>query len=184
MQTSSPLSSEFREEENEHPAELSTLAPHWSPRIVYMRADVGHLASPLIPFAVFKNNPLLSFHAAQESWLTGGRPENTAAEVELLWNRPFSALTEAQHYFLVAWSAVPHISTRILSAAELAFGIATPGPYYKRWITTRAVSFQGAPVAWCIEVDMLGEQDEIIEIVLSEGNMQHLFPSPFHATSV
>ena len=183
MQTTSPLSSEYSKEQNDNHAELSALAPHWSPRIVYMRADVRHLASPLIPFAVFKNNPLLSFHAAQASCLPDVPLEDVAAEVELLWNRPFSALTEAQHYFLVAWSAVPLISSRVVSTAELAFGIATPGPYYKRWITTRAVKYQGKPVAWCIEVDMLGEQEEVIEIVLDEGNIRHLFPLSLHATS-
>jgi hypothetical protein len=162
---------------------MNALAPRWSPRIVYMRAEVGHLASPLIPFAVFKDNPLLSFHAAQETRLRYAVQQDAAQEVESLWNRQFQALTQAQHYFLVAWSAVPRISPRIVTLAELAFGIATPGPYYKRWITTHAVSFQGEQVAWCIEIDMLGDQEEVVEIVLSEGNMRRLFPSPLQATS-
>jgi len=38
------------------------------------------------------------------------------------------------------------------------------------------MSFQGEPVAWCIEVNMLGEQEEIIEILLTEENMQRLLP--------
>lgn len=177
MQTS-PSPAGYHWEANSDQGEISSFAPLWSPRIVYMRADVGHLASPLIPFAVFKDNPLLSFRVAQEAHL-----ENAAGEIESLWNRPFSALTRAQHYFLVAWSAVPRISARVVSLAELAFGIATPGPYYKRWIVTRAVSYRREPVAWCIEIDMLGEQEDVIEIVLSEGNMRHLFPSPLHATS-
>lgn len=178
MQTTSPSSTGYGWEAGGDQEDIDTLAPHWSPRIVYMRADVRHLASPLIPFAVFKNNPLPSFHAAMET----GR-EIAAEKIELLWNRPFGGVSEAQHYFLVAWSAVPRVSQTVVSTAELAFGIATPGPYYKRWITTHAVSYEGEPVAWCIEIDMLGEQEEIIEIVLNEGNMRHLFPSLHHATS-
>lgn len=172
MHITSSSSTGYSREENGYQEEKNALAPRWSPRIVYIHTDVTHLASPLIAFAVFKDNPLLSFHAAHET-----RRENTAEEVELLWNRSFSALTQAQHYFLVAWSAVPRISPRVVSLAELAFGIATPGPYYKRWLTTCAVNYQGEPVAWCIEVDMLGEQEEVIEIVLSEGNMRRLLPT-------
>ena len=183
MQVTSSSSTGYCEEQNGNHSEMNGLAPRWSPRIVYMRAEIGHLASPLIPFAVFKDNPLLSFHAAQETRLRDAGQEHAPEEVESLWNQPFSALTQAQHYFLVAWSAVPRISPRVVSLAELAFGIATPGPYYKRWITTHAMSNQGEPVAWCIEVDMLGEQEEVIEIVLSEGNMRRLIPSPLHATS-
>lgn len=179
MQTTSPSSTGYGWEAGGDQGDIHALAPHWSPRIVYIRADVRHLASPLIPFAVFKNNPLLSFHAALET-----RQEIAAEKIELLWKRQFGALSEAQHYFLVAWSAVPRVSQRAISMAELAFGIATPGPYYKRWITTHAVSYEGEPVAWCIEIDMLGEQEEVIEIVLNEGNMRHLFPSSLHATSV
>ena len=178
MQTTSSSSTEYNWEAGGDQGDINALAPHWSPRIVYMRADVRHLASPLIPFAVLKNNPLSGFHAAQETCL-----ENTPEEIELLWNRPFEAMAEAQQYFLVAWSAVPRVSSQVVSVAELAFGIATPGPYYKRWITTRSANYQGEPVAWCIEVDMLGEQEEVIEVVLSEGNMRHLFPSLHHATS-
>jgi hypothetical protein len=178
MRATSSLPAGYNWEVDGNQGEINSLAPHWSPRIVYMRADVGHLASPVIPFAVFKDNPLLSFRAAQET-----RLENMAAEIEPCWNRPFSALTKTQHYFLIAWNTVPRVSARVVAAAELAFGIATPGPHYKRWIATHAVSYQGEPVAWCIEIDMLGEQEEVIEIVLSEGNMRHLFPSPLHATS-
>ena len=180
MQTTSSSPTGDNREADSNQRDIHALSPHWSPRIVYMRADVEHLASPLIPFAVLKHNPLPGYLAAQET-----RLENTSEEIELSWNRPFVALAEQQQYFLLAWSAVPRTSPRVVAAAELAFGIATPGPYYKRWITTRAVSYQGKPVVWCIEVDMLGEQEEVIEIVLNEGNMRHLLPSPIlhHATS-
>jgi hypothetical protein len=184
MQATSSSSTGYHGETDGNQGKMGALAPRWSPRIVYMRADVRHLASPLILFAVFKDNPLLNFHAAGETRQPYDRLENAAEVVESLWNQPFTALTEAQRYFLVAWSTVPRISARVAPLAELAFGIATPGPYYKRWITTCAVSYRGEPVAWCIEIDMLGEQEEIIEIVLSEGNMRRLFPSPLQATNI
>ncbi len=177
MQVTSSSSTGYRREENGYQRDMDALAPRWSPRIVYIRADVTHLASPLLPFAVFKDNPLLSFHGARDARRPFARLENAAEMVASLWNQPFTALTEAQRYFLVAWSAVPRISPRVLPLAELAFGIATPGSYYKRWITTCAVIYQGEPVAWCIEIDMLGEQEDVIEIVLTEENMQRLLPS-------
>ncbi len=177
MQVTSSFTTGYSREENDNQGEMDALAPRWSPRIVYIRADITHLASHLIPFAVFKDNPLLSFHAAREARRPYARLENAAEVVKSLWNQPFTALAEAQRYFLVAWSAVPRISPRVVPLAELAFGIATPGPYYKRWITTCAVNYQGEPVAWCIEIDMLSEQEEVIEIVLSEGNMRRLLPA-------
>ena len=176
MQVTSSSMAEHSEEENDAQQEMDALMPRWSPRIVYIRAGITHLASPLIPFAVFKDNPLLYFQAASETHRPFARLENAAEVVESLWNQPFSVLTDAQRYFLVAWSAVPRLSPRIAPLAELTFGIATPGPYYKRWITTHAVSYQGEPVAWCIEINMLGEQEEIIEIALNETNMQRLLP--------
>ena len=167
---------EHEREDHDVQQEMDVREPRWSPRIVYIRASVIHLASPLVPFAVFKDNPLLNFHAARESQRLYARPENAAEVVETLWNQPFAALTDAQQYFLIAWSAVPRVSLRVAPLAELAFGIATPGPYFKRWIATRAMSFQGEPVAWCFEVNMLGEQEEVIEIALTEENMQRLLP--------
>ncbi len=167
---------EHEREDHDAQQEMHTRELRWSPRIVYIRAAVTYLASPLVPFAVFKDNPLLNFHAARESQRLYARPENAAEVVETLWNQPFAALTDAQRYFLIAWSAAPRVSPRVPPLAELAFGIATPGPYFKRWIATRAMSFQGEPVAWCIEVNMLGEQEEIIEILLTEENMQRLLP--------
>jgi hypothetical protein len=177
MQVTSTSPAGYSREENGNQGERDALVPRWSPRIVYIRADVRHLASPLIPFAVFKDNPLLIFHVARERCRPYALLENAVEVVASLWNQPFTALTEAQRYFLVAWSAVPRISPRVVPLAELAFGIATPGPYYKRWIATCAVSYQGEPVAWCIEIDMLGEQEEVIEIVLSEGNIVQLLPA-------
>jgi hypothetical protein len=177
MQVTSSSLTGYSREENGYQGVMDAPAPRWSPRIIYIRAGVTQLASPLIPFAVFKDNPLLSFHAAREARRPFARLENAAEVVTSLWHQPFTALTEAQRYFLVAWSAMPRISPRIVPLAELAFGIATPGPYYKRWITTCAACYQGEPVAWCIEIDMLGEQEDIIEIVLTEGNMQRLLPS-------
>jgi hypothetical protein len=177
MQVTSSSWAGYNREENDYQGEMEARAPRWSPRIIYIRADVTHLASLLIPFAVLKDNPSLSFHAAREARRPFSRLENATEVVTSLWNQPFTALTEAQRYFLVAWSARPRISPRVVPLAELAFGIATPGPYYKRWITTCTVSYQGEPVAWCIEIDMLGEQQDVIEIVLTRENMQRLLPS-------
>ena len=176
MQVTSSSSTGYNREENGYQGEMDSLAPRWSPRIIYIRASVTHLASPLLPFAVFKDNPFPVFHAAREALRPFASLENAAEVVTSLWHQPFTALTDTQSYFLVAWSAMPRISPRIVPLAELAFGIATPGPYYKRWITTCAVSDRGEPVAWCIEIDMLGEQEEVIEFVLSEGNMRRLLP--------
>ena len=173
MQTTSSLSIGDNREAGDNRGETDVLEPRWSPRIVYMRTDVKSLASLLIPFAVFKENPLLPFQAA----IPNASIEHATEAVQSLWNQPFAGLAEAQRYFLVAWSAVPGVSARVVPVAELAFGIATPGPYYKRWITTCAARYSGEPVAWCIEVDMQGEQEEVIEIVLSEGNMRRLLPS-------
>jgi hypothetical protein len=177
MQVTSSSSTGYSREENSYQEEMDTLAPRWSPRIVYIRADITHLASPLIPFAVFKDNPLSGFHTAREARQPFTRLENVAEMVTSLWHQPFTALPDEQRYFLVAWSAVPRISPRVVPLAELAFGIATPGPNYKRWITTCVASYQQEPVAWCIEIDMLGEQQDVIEIVLTEENMQRLLPS-------
>ena len=177
MQTTSSSATAHDREENHSQEETGAHSPLWSPRIVYIRADIARLASPLIPFAVFKDNPLLNFHAAREARRPYTQLENAGEVVESLWHQPFMTLTEAQRYFLVAWSAVPRLAPSVASQAELAFGIATPGPYYKRWLTTRAVGFQGEPVAWCVEIDMLGEQEEVLEITLTEENMQRLLPA-------
>lgn len=177
MQATSSSMTEYSREANHAQQGKEALAPLWSPRIVYIRADITHLASPLIPFAVFKDNPLLSFHAAREAHRPFARLENAAGVMESLWNQPFSALKDTQRYFLMAWSAVPRLSSRLTPLAELTFGIATPGPYYKRWLTSRAVRYHGEPVAWCIEIDMLGEQEKVIEIVLTARNMQRLLPA-------
>lgn len=163
-------------EENDTQRENDEYVQPWSPRIVYMRAAIEQLASPLIPFAVLKDDPLLSFYAGREARRQDLQAENAAEVVEEIWNAPFAELTSAQQYFLVAWSAVPGVSPRVATLAELAIGIATPGPYYKRWIATRAIDYQGEPVAWCVEINMLGTQEEIIEIVLAEESMLRLLP--------
>src|SRR5260370_17922175 len=107
----------------------------WCSRIVYIRGALTHLASPLVPFAVFKDNPLLNFHAARESQRLYARPENAAEVVETLWNQPFAALTDAQRYFLIAWTAVPRVSPRVAPLAQLPFTIATPRPHFNTSFT-------------------------------------------------
>lgn len=150
--------------------------PRWSPRVVFMQAGVKHLDAPLLPFAVLKDDPCLNFYAQREARRLYTSVEHAAEIAEELWNQPFNTLAQTQRYFLIAWGAVPHASPHIAPVAELVFGIATPGPYYKRWITTSAVSYQGEPVAWCIEINMLGAQNNSIEIALTEENMLRLLP--------
>ena len=67
MQVTSSSLTGYSREENGYQGVMDAPAPRWSPRIIYIRAGVMQLASPLIPFAVFKDNPLLSFHAAREA---------------------------------------------------------------------------------------------------------------------
>ncbi len=150
--------------------------PHWSPRIFCLRATIKNLDAPLLPFAVLKDDPLLNFYAQREARRLYTPVEHAAKIAEELWNQPFSTLAETQRYFLIAWSSAPRASANIAPVAELVFGIATPGPYYKRWITTSAVSYQGEPVAWCIEINMLGAQNDSIAIELTEENMLRLLP--------
>src|SRR5581483_2173481 len=67
---------------------------------------------------------------------------------------------------------VPGVSSAILQTMGLIFMIATPGPSYTRWLTTRPVWYQGALVVWCVPVDMRHvEQERVEDLLLSEDNM-------------
>ena len=55
---------------------------------------------------------------------------------------------------MVAWSALSGASPRIAPMVGLTCGIATPGPSFKRWITTGALESGAELVAWCEEIDM------------------------------
>lgn len=148
--------------------------PLWSPRIVHIRAAITDLDTLIIPFVVLKYDPRGSATFVQERCqLFSGQAQGADALREW-WNAPLRALPAEQQYFLVAWSAVPGVSKRIVPVAGLTFGIATPGPHYKRWITTQALNFRGEMVAWCEEIDMSGVQEEIIEVAFTEERLIRL----------
>lgn len=152
-------------------------APTWSPRIVYIRAAIAQLDTPYISFLVAKENPLSNLDYDQQARLLYFRQEDSAQAIRDRWNAPFQTLPDSQRYFLVAWSSVAGISPRVTALAGLSFGIATPGPYYKRWITTAAMERRGELVAWCEEVSMLGIQEEVIEVEFTEERMIRLLSS-------
>ena len=149
-----------------------TSSPSWSPHIVSIRATVSDLDSPFIPFVVLKHDPLSGFSSRRESLQS--KQKDSSEAIRELWNEPFTSLPYEQHFFLLAWSAIPSASPRVTSNVGLSFGIATPGPQYKRWITTRAVGYRGELVAWCEVVDMSSVQEEVIEIVFTEERMIRL----------
>jgi hypothetical protein len=156
--------------------DTSSDLPPWSPRIVYIRAAVSGLDSPIVPFAVLKHDPRPGKSFEQEPRrIFSGQPESADA-VREWWDAPLHALAADRRYFLLAWSAIEGASPRIVPMAGLAFGIATPGPSNKRWITTSALEYHGELVAWCEEIDMSGVQEDIIEVVLSEEHMIRLLP--------
>jgi hypothetical protein len=150
--------------------------PLWSPRIVYIRAAITHLDSYSIPFVVLKYDPRPGAAFERESRRLYTGQAHKAHAIREWWDAPLRALPPAQHYFLIAWSAVPGASPRVAPQAGLSFGIATPGPSNKRWITTGALGYRGELVAWCEEIDMSGAQEEIIEVEFSEERMIRLLP--------
>lgn len=150
--------------------------PEWSPRIVYIHATVSGLVSPHIPFVVLKHDPLSRLPFDSETRRLSYTQEQTLDAVRESWDAPASELPHEQRYFLMAWSAYPTSSPLTTAISGLTFGIATPGPHFKRWIMTRAVERQGELVAWCEEIEMRGIQEAIIEVHFSEANMIRLVP--------
>ncbi|HLI08708.1 MAG TPA: hypothetical protein VKV40_19245 [Ktedonobacteraceae bacterium] len=145
-------------------------------RIVSIRATVSALEYPMLPFAILKGDPRLDF----QQWVEIYLPEVEGQESALralceAWNRPFVLLDPEQLFFVCAWSSVPQAPALVVQTSELIFGIATSGPYQKRWCTTRAVTRQGELVAWCCEIDM-GEEacKQMARVVFSEENMIRL----------
>ena len=144
----------------------------WKPRILRVRTAISGLDSLCIPFAILKHDPLPPFLRL----LGGGKYcAGTLAACEA-WQQAFAALSEEQRFFLYAWSANGKASPRMVEAAALIVGIATPGPHYKRWLTTCALSRQGEIIAWRAEIATLPTSERVTEIVLSEENMLHLCP--------
>ena len=148
----------------------------WSPRIVHIRAAITQLDTHIIPFVVLKNDPRAAASFEPETRRIYIEQAHNLDEVRVWWDGPLHELPVRQNYFLVAWSALAGVSPRITPLAGLSFGIATPGPYYRRWITTAALEYHDELVAWCEEIDMSGMQEEIIEVVLSEERMIRLLP--------
>jgi hypothetical protein len=148
--------------------------PAWSPRIVHIRTTILHLDQPVVPFVVLKYDPRIgmSFEQATRRIYSG----HTNDAIQTWWNAPLRALPPERRYFLLAWSAIEGAPPYVAQAAGLTFGIATPGPSYKRWITTDALEYGGELVAWCEEIDMTGVQENIIEMILSEERMIRLLP--------
>lgn len=156
--------------------------PPWSPRIVHIRAAITQLATHIIPFVVLKNDPRATATFEPETRRIYIGQAHNLDEVRMGWDAPLHELPGRQNYFLVAWSVMAGASSRIAPVAGLSFGIATPGSYFKRWITTAALEYRDELVAWCEEIDMSGVQGEIIEVVLSEERMIRLLPG--HAGTV
>lgn len=151
-------------------------APEWSPRIVYIQAAVTGLDSPHIPFVVLKQNPFPDLSFDPQTRQMSDDQAQTLDAVRQRWDVPFREQPRDQHYFLIAWSAVPTAPAQVAAISGLTFGIATPGQHYKRWIMTAAVERQGELVAWCEEIDMLGVQEEAVEVLFTEESMIRLMP--------
>lgn len=147
----------------------------WEPRVLRVRATISELDNPCIPFAILKHDPLPPFLRRTKEQFIG-----TLTMCEL-WQQAFAALNEEQRFFLYAWSANGKASPRMVEEAALIMGVATPGPHYKRWLTTGALSRHGEIVAWRAEISMQPEQGCMTEIVLSEENMLRL-SSPHPST--
>lgn len=155
--------------------------PSEVPCIVHIRTTITGLDTPILHFAVLKENPLHSFedHLASVVQQTKASTELESAIINA-WNMPFTSLHPERHFFLCAWSSVPDISSRVVQTAGLFVGIATPGipPTYARYVTTQAVQREGRWVAWCVPVEMLNEMEgkRAREVVLGEGNMIRFLP--------
>lgn len=146
------------------------------PKIVHLRATVSGLEDAMIPFAVLKSDPMVDFERYVEEHRH--RFEESGDVVGMMreaWNRAFAALGKEQVFFVYAWGAVPGASVKMRDRAGLSVAIATPGPLYRRWVTSFAVEREGELVVWCVEVDMReGRRDGMVEVVFGEENMIRL----------
>lgn len=151
------------------------IAPAGHARIAVIRATVSDVDYPMIPFAMLKDDPRPAFQQWKERYLPTIEKENALRAACEAWNQAFIALRPEQLFFVCAWASVPDAPALVVQISELLFGIATPGPHRTRWCTTRAVTSQGEPVAWCCEIDMSEEAcSQVAEIVFSEENMLRL----------
>jgi hypothetical protein len=159
----------LKKQECAHKQEQTTA----SPKTVYIQAVLEGLDDPLIPFAVLKHDPLVTVRQYLEKQYQMDDMQGINDEqLYAAWNSLFTELKSEQNFFLYAWASVPGVSSATLQTMGLVFVIATPGPCYIRWVTTRPVWYHGAQVAWCVPVDMRQTEPEQIErILLSEKNM-------------
>lgn len=142
------------------------------PRLASIRATVTGLHYPLLFFALLQTDPLPTFQQFVETTLPAEESHNALNMVKDAWMLPFADIREDRFSFVCAWSSVPGALPRVVQAAQLLFGIATPGPLQRRWLTTLPVMRQGEPVAWCVEIDMSEAAcASLAEVVLSEENM-------------
>ncbi len=148
----------------------------WLPRIIQVRTTITMLDTPLIPFAILKEDPIPVVEHYIETYVQSPIVQPDIQKIAMnAWNQPFTELSRNENFFIYAWSAVQDVAPKVAHQAKLSIGIASPGPSYKRWFTTRAVLRQQALIAWCIEIDVsVGSKANgrmISEIVLSEENM-------------
>ena len=149
----------------------------WLPRIIQVRTTITLLDTPLIPFAILKNDPIPVVEHYIETYVQSLTTQPDVQQIAMeAWNKPFTELSRNENFFIYAWSAVQDVTPKVAQQAKLSMGIASPGALYKRWLTTRPVFRQQELVAWCVEIDVREEakRGQIPEIVLSEENMIYL----------
>lgn len=166
------------EYENDNAIGQSSQQLLWTPRIVQIRTRISVLDSAVIPFAILKKDPLPEFQQNQEKHqqqFEDHSNSNAPLKIRDAWNDSFASLRPDQIFFIHAWSTVANAPKKVVDTAGLYFSIATPGPLYKRWLTTKAVERQGELVVWCVEIDMRCDGEmKTREVVLSEENMIQL----------
>jgi len=151
----------------------------WLPRIILVRTTITLLDTPLIPFALLKEDPIPIVEHYIETYVQSSTVQPDVQQIAIeAWNQPFAELSRNENFFIFAWSAVQNVTPKVAHLAKLSMGIASPGPLYKRWLTTRPVFRQQELVAWCIAIDVREEakRGKIPEIVLCEENMICLLP--------
>jgi hypothetical protein len=150
-------------------------------RAIHIRAAVRGLDDALLPFAVFKSNPIPDFRRYLAEGVRPlhipGQQEPRTALVRYAWNRLFAGLRLDQVFFLCAWSSMPGASLRVVATSGLSFAISSPGERGRRWLTTRPVWRQGELVVWCEPLEIgSSEPGRFQELILSEGRMMRLAP--------
>jgi len=136
------------------------------PRVIFIRATVRGLLSPLLPFALLKKNPMGEDVVRVYTSVERER-------VEAVWDNHFADVLPAQYAFVCAWNSVHGASPRVVQAAGLTYLIASCSPTHTRWLTTPPVLWNGELVMWCEAIAMHPPTDEPV-VTLSESNMVRL----------